>query len=248
MIENICLVIGILCLLYFLCIAFFVGHGTNFYFVWFLAGIFFIGIYIGFLSGILPIALPKWLSRILIMLFSLAAAFFMFAEGCIISGFFEKGVDNLDYIIVLGAQMKIDGPSRILKMRLDSACEYLIKNEKTKVVVSGGQGRDEHISEAQGMYEYLIAKGIAKDRIIQEDQSKNTHQNLIYSSTFLDKEKDTVGIVSNDFHIFRAVKLAKRAGYTQVYGIAAKSDPFLEANNMVREFLGLTKDFLMGNL
>ena len=90
--------------------------------------------------------------------------------------------------------------------------------------------------------------GIEKERIFREDKSKNTFQNLTFSAEFLDKETDSVGVVSNNFHVFRAVKIAEKAGYQNVCGIAAKGEPFLQINNMVREFLGVMKDFLVGNM
>ncbi|MCI8925750.1 MAG: DUF218 domain-containing protein, partial [Lachnospiraceae bacterium] len=73
-------------------------------------------------------------------------------------------------------------------------------------------------------------------------------QNLTFSAEYLNKETDSVGVVSNNFHVFRAVKIAQKAGYQNVHGIAAKGEPFLQLNNMMREFLGVMKDFLMGNM
>ena len=81
-----------------------------------------------------------------------------------------------------------------------------------------------------------------------ENQSKNTFENLVFSADYLNKEKDRVGIVSNNFHVFRAVRIAGKAGYENVYGIAARGEPFLQCNNMMREFFGVMKDFLMGNI
>ena len=98
------------------------------------------------------------------------------------------------------------------------------------------------------MFDYLAAKGISEDRIIKEDQSKNTFQNLTFSAEYLDKETDSVGVVSNNFHVFRAVKIAQKAGYQNVHGIAARGEPFLQLNNMMREFLGVLKDFFVGNI
>ena len=144
--------------------------------------------------------------------------------------------------------MKWNGPSKALQYRLDEAIRYLNENEESKVIVSGGQGPDEHISEARGMYDYLVSKGIDEERILMEDQSKNTFQNLTFSAEFLDKEKDSVAVVSNNFHVFRAVKIARKAGYKEVCGIAAKGEPFLQYNNMMREFFGVMKDFLFGNM
>jgi uncharacterized SAM-binding protein YcdF (DUF218 family) len=141
----------------------------------------------------------------------------------------------------------------LLKGRTNRASRFAWDQERAsgklvRYIPTGGQGPDEHISEAQGMYDYLIEKGISHDRIIMEDKSENTYQNLIYSAELLDKEKEAVGVVTNNFHVFRATKIAQKAGYEKVYGIAARGEPFLQYNNMMREFLGVVKDFLVGNM
>lgn len=242
------LLLGIVCLGYFICIAFFVGHGSNFYFIWLFLGLFAILWSILLKRGIWAQHFPRWFKRIFLLLVCIAGILFVIVETCIISGFSEKGPDGLDYLIVLGAQVKTNGPSKALQYRLDEAIRYLEENPDTQVIVSGGQGADEHISEAQGMYDYLVEKGVDPSRIIKEDQSRNTFQNLTFSAEFLDKEKNSVGVVSNNFHVFRAVKIAKKAGYQNACGIAAKGEPFLQYNNMMREFFGVMKDFLFGNM
>lgn len=240
--------LGIVFLLYFFCIAFLVGHGTNFYFIWLFLGIGFIVFSILLKRGFFAAHIPLWIRRLFVILVCIGGAVFIFVEGCIISGFSEKGQSGADYVIVLGAQMKSNGPSRALQYRLDAAIDYLNNNPASRVIVSGGQGADEPVSEAQGMYDYLVEKGIEKERIIKEDQSKNTFQNLVFSAEFLNKEKDSAAVVSNNFHVFRAVKIAEKAGYENVCGIAARGEPFLQYNNMMREFFGVVKDFLAGNM
>ncbi len=241
-------VFGILCILYFLCIAFLTGHGTNFYFIWLLFGTGAIVLALLVRKGIWAGHIPQWLRRTLVAAGCLLGALFLLIEGCILSGFWKKGPEGLDYLVVLGAQMKKSGPSRALQYRLDEAVRYLEKNPDTQVIVSGGQGKDEHVSEAQGMYDYLIKKGISPARIIREDKSANTFQNLTFSAKFFHRETDSVGVVSNNFHVFRAVKIARKAGLQKVYGIAARGEPFLQPNNMMREFFGVVKDFLVGNM
>lgn len=240
--------LGIVFLIYFFCIAFFVGHGTNFYFIWLFLGITAFVFSVLLKRGFWAEHIPLWFRRIFIILVCIGGAVFVIVEGCIISGFSMEGRSGLDYIVVLGAQMKASGPSKALQYRLDEAVRYLEENPDTLVIVSGGQGPDEHISEAQGMYDYLAQKGIASGRIIKEDKSRNTFQNLTFSAEFLDKEKNSVGIVTNNFHVFRAVGIAKKAGYKEVCGIAARGEPFLQYNNMMREFFGVVKDFLVGNM
>lgn len=240
--------IAIFCLGYFICIAFFVGHGTNFYFIWLFLGIGALAFAFLIKRGIWQSHVPLWLRRGFLTLICAGILLFLAVEGCILSQFSQKGPAGLDYLVVLGAQMKAGGPSKALQYRLDEACRYLAENEETKVIVSGGQGPDEPVSEARGMYDYLVEKGIDRERIILEDRSVNTFQNLTLSAEFLEKERDAVGVVSNNFHVFRAVGIARKAGYLRVYGIAAGGEPFLQINNMTREFLGVMKDFLAGNM
>ncbi len=245
---KLAVVLGVLFILYFLTIKIVAVHGTNFYFIWLIMGVALIGWAICMKKEILIPHIPVWIRRGFLILFVMGCALFVVVEGMIMSGFGAAGKDNLDYIIVLGAQMKAHGPSRVLKMRLDKACDYLAENPDTIVIVSGAQGNDEHVSEAQGMYDYLVEQGISPEHIIKEDQSRNTNQNINYSSAFLDKEKDSVGIVTNNFHIFRATHIAKKSGYADVCGIAAPSEFLMQANNMLREFMGVMKDFLVGNI
>lgn len=242
------IVMGILFLAYFLCIAFFVGHGTNFYFIWLLAGVGVILFALLWKKGVFAEYVPLLLRKIFIAGFCFALIIFLVVEGCILSGFNEKGTPGADYVIVLGAQMKKSGPSKALQYRLDAAITYADENPDAKIIVSGGQGPDEHISEAQGMYDYLVKQGVDPGRIIKEDRSENTFQNLTFSAEYLDKEKDSVAVVSNNFHIFRAMGIAKKAGYENVCGIAARGEPFLQFNNMMREFFGVVKDFFFGNM
>lgn len=246
--QVVLLILGILCLAYFLCIAFFVGHGTNFYFIWLFLGCGAILLSILIRKGIWEHRFPIWFRRIFVILICIGMSIFLIVEGFIISGFSKTAPDGLDYLVVLGAQMKTSGPSKALQYRLDAAIDYLAENPDTYVIVSGGQGSDEHIPEAQGMYDYLVSKGISPEKIVKEDQSKNTFQNLTFSAEYLDKDTDSVGVVSNNFHVFRAVKIARKAGYQNVHGIAARGEPFLQLNNMMREFLGVMKDFLAGNM
>lgn len=243
--HMIWMIIGILCVLYCLALAITGGTGTWFFLIWGIMGIAFT--LWGIFRGRIWHAMPHWLHITAGTLFLLMLAVFLFTEGCIISGFSKNTDKELDYIVVLGAQLKTTGPSRVLQYRLDTAYEYLTAHPDTKVIVSGGQGSNEPASEAQGMYDYLVKRGIEPGRIILEDKSVNTEQNIRFSKDFLQADTDKVGIVSNNFHVFRAVKLAKAAGYRNVVGIAAPATAFYLPNNMLREFFGVVKDFLMGH-
>jgi uncharacterized SAM-binding protein YcdF (DUF218 family) len=243
--HMIWMIVGILCALYCLALAITGGTGTWFFLIWGILGVAFT--LWGIFRGRIWHAMPHWLHITAGTLFLLMLAVFLFTEGCIISGFSKNTDKELDYIVVLGAQLKTTGPSRVLQYRLDTAYEYLTAHPDTKVIVSGGQGSNEPASEAQGMYDYLVKRGIEPGRIVLEDKSVNTEQNIRFSKEFLQADADKVGIVSNNFHVFRAVKLAKAAGYRNVVGIAAPATAFYLPNNMLREFFGVVKDFLMGH-
>lgn len=232
--KTFCFGIGSLCILYFLLLLLFVGLSTKFNYIWLAAGI--VLLLLGVMYAKNKIRLSVGVKKLVIAVAAIGIILFLNIEGLIVSGFFEKGEDNLDYIIVLGAQMKENGPSSTLKDRLDEAIDYLEDNPKTMVIVSGGKGSDEVISEAEGMKNYLVQNQIAEERILMENQSVNTNQNLKFSSEYINIEEDTVGIVTSNFHVYRSIKLAEKQGYREVCGIAAKSHKLLLPANMLREF------------
>jgi vancomycin permeability regulator SanA len=190
----------------------------------------------------------KWLTILVVVCVSVFLSSFLFIEGLILSGFANKNFQNLDYIIVLGSKIKESGPSLILKQRLDYAIEYLALNTETIVIVSGGQGHDEPVSEAVGMRDYLISVGkIDADRIVLENESFSTYENLFHSAKIVG-EGSTVGIITSNFHAFRAFKIAEQLEYKNVVSMPAPSDCFLLPTNLLREFLAVFKDLLVGNL
>ena len=166
----------------------------------------------------------------------------------ILGQFNAQAKQGADYVIVLGAWWKNDRPSYILQQRLDTAVKYLQANPETRVIVSGGQGSNEVISEAEGMAMYLENAGIDAERIIRENRSTSTNENLIFSSEYLDKAEDHVVLVTSNYHIFRAMKIAQKQGYIHVEGLAAPSYTAMVPNNLLREFFGVVKDFVVGNL
>lgn len=241
-------VLGIVCLLYCLSIFFFMGYGTTFFLIW---GAVAVG------CGVLALLLshrewlehiPKWLRVSFLVWVTIGLLLFGTVEGLILSQFRATPQPGADYVIVLGAQWKTDGPSYVLQKRLDAALKYLQDNPETLVIVSGGQGSNEPISEAAGMQSYLVAAGIGEERILLEDKSTSTCENLVFSGAFLDKANDSVVLVTNNFHMFRAGQIAEKQGYAHVEGLAAGSYPGMLPNNLLREFFGVIKDFMVGNL
>lgn len=182
------------------------------------------------------------------VLIGAAAVIFIIVEGLILSCFWEEAPAGADYCIVLGAQMKEHGPSDVLRRRLDRAIVYLEQNPDTKVIVSGGRGSNEPVTEAEGMADYLMKKGIDETRIIREELSVNTFSNLANSAELLDRRENSVAVVTNNFHMYRALAIARKMGYEKVSGLAADSYPGMVPNNLLREFFGVIKDFMAENL
>lgn len=241
-------VLSVLCLLYCFYIAFFIAYGTKFFLVWgFLAIAFGLLAYLMTKPSVLK-KIPRWFSALFVILCVIALVLFAVVEGMILGQFHAKPSAGADYCIILGAEWKANGPSYVLKKRLDAALAYLNENEGTKAVVSGGQGRNEVISEAEGMKQYLMEAGIEEERILVEDQSGNTYANLQNSKALIDAANSRTVIVTNNFHVFRALALAKKMGYQHLQGLAAESYPSVLPNNMLREFFGVMKDLVMGRI
>lgn len=155
---------------------------------------------------------------------------------------------NLDFIIVLGAH--VDGTRMTLALleRTRRACQYLRDNPRTKAVLSGGKGNGEIISEAQAMFEYLVERGISKDRLIKEEQSTNTKENLAFSLEKIGNKNVSVGVVTNNFHVFRGVAIARKCGFREVYGIPSRYRSWRLLIYVPREILAVIKDKIKGNL
>lgn len=239
---------GIGSFLYFIELMLILGPTTQFNYFWLIVSICFagLGILFCFAKGGLS-RLPKWLLFLIEGIVAVGCAIFIIVEAIIIL-WGSQTAGKADYVIVLGAKVNGTNPSLSLKARLDTAVEYLLKYPESKVIVSGGKGPDEGISEAECMYRYLIEKGIAPERIVMEDQSTSTKENLEFSGEFLDRKKDSVVLITNDFHVFRSVRIARKLGYTTVSGQAAPSLWYLVPTNYAREFLAVVKDFLFGNI
>ena len=239
-------IIGILCILYGIMVLM-IRSGTTFFVVWFALGAFFL--LLGFLvHNHLLEKLPKILRTLLLIAICAGILVLAVCEGFVLRGFGSRAPAGLDYLIVLGAQVREDGPSAVLKYRLDAAAQYLQENNSTICIVTGGKGAAEPFPEGQGMKDYLVKAGIPEDRIIVEDRALNTVQNIQYSMALMSSPNAPTAIVTNNFHVTRGLALARGQGLTDVYAIAAPSDPLFLPNNMLREFFGLTKDFLLGNL
>lgn len=116
------------------------------------------------------------------------------------------------------------------------------------MVVSGGQGADEMVSEAAAMKEYLLSRGLEEKRIVTEDRSSSTYQNLKFSKEILDKRFKTgytVMVATNDFHAYRARRIARDAGL-EAFALPARSVWYLAPNNYLREYLSIYNYIFIG--
>ncbi len=158
--------------------------------------------------------------------------------------------ERCDYIVVLGAKVNGTAPSRILSQRIDAAENYLLDHPRAVAVLSGGQGADEGISEAQCMFNELTARGIAPERLLMEDQSTSTWENLQFSLALLEEttgsRPEKLGIVSSEFHLHRAGMFADSCGVEAV-GIPGKTDnPVHLVNYFLREIAGVWHYIILG--
>lgn len=174
-------------------------------------------------------------------------ALFLVAEGFVLSGARTENREHADCLLILGAGVDGTVPSLTLQNRLDAALAYLNAHEEIPVVVSGGQGRGEALSEAAAMKQYLLAHGLPEHQIYMEDQARNTEENMAYSKKKMEQEgipHKTVAVVTSEFHLYRARKIAEAYGMKTV-GIAAETPYFiLRVNYFMREAFALLKQVI----
>ena len=156
-----------------------------------------------------------------------------------------------DYIIVLGAGLDNGRtPNFILQERLDAAIECIHENPTQYIVLSGGQGADEYLPESQAMSEYLQERGIDKEKIIEEDKSKDTNENLKYSKEKIEEhshkslDEVSVKIVTADFHAFRSSILAKKNGYVNFDNYSSTTVWYFIPSTYTREAFAVVKSVL----
>jgi uncharacterized SAM-binding protein YcdF (DUF218 family) len=158
---------------------------------------------------------------------------------------FSNGVPAKDpraqYAILFGAGLNGEAPSAALASRLNAAQSWLSDNPNSVVVVSGGQGAGESIPEAAAMFRWLTARGVPESRILIEDQSKDTEENVSYSAALLENSAGAsrgarVAVITNEFHLYRACRLVREAGFDPVAIPAETPYLWLKAAMYTREF------------
>jgi uncharacterized SAM-binding protein YcdF (DUF218 family) len=157
-----------------------------------------------------------------------------------------KGEDNggADYAIVLGAGVNGEEPSASLAARLRAAKEYAENNPDCLLIVSGGKGSGENISEAECMRRWLVRNGVDEARIIMEDRSERTEENLAFSREIILSREPVfdgrVCVITEIYHVTRAKLFARKAGFESVVSAWGWTGlPVLTANYYLREALGV---------
>lgn len=193
---------------------------------------------------------PLWL-KVLLGLVLAGVVTFGALFGAVLYGSHDHIRGDPQVMVILGCQVKPWGPSVLLQDRLDKALDYLEDHPDLTIVVSGGQGPDEPVSEARCMYDYLTEHGVDEAQILLEDQSHNTVENLRYTMDLLaeagcDTTADMV-VVSNGFHLTRVRMLWSRVcgGDYNLSTLAAPSSHVPSRLKMyIREPLALVKSFV----
>ena len=146
-----------------------------------------------------------------------------------VSGYADRPAGQEQVMIVLGAGLRKDKPSSLLRMRLDAAYAYAAQHPELLIVTSGGQGRDETVPEGTAMRDYLIQKGIDPARVLAETKSTSTEENFAFSLDILRgygvSEATPIVYVSNAFHCYRAGRYAEKAGFTSAAALPARTPP-----------------------
>lgn len=196
--------------------------------------------------------LPAVLWRVVVVLVCIGLAYFCFVEYFIIKNAHSDRDAGRDYLIVLGAAVYGDQPSLTLIRRLEGAKAYLDAHPDTIVIVTGGMGGGETITEAQAMYDWLTQHGVDPSRVLMEPKATSTLENLQFSFDLIrslgDEPQGKVAIVSSAYHLYRAKLMAKNLGVTDAAGVAAPWGYFfVMLNYFIREAFGVTHLWVFGN-
>ena len=195
--------------------------------------------------------LPAVLWRIVVLLTCIGLAYFCFVEYFIIKNARTDADAGRDYLIVLGAAVYGNQPSLTLVRRLEGTKAYLDAHPETVAIVSGGMGKGETITEAQAMHDWLIAHGVAPERLIMEPKATSTLENLTYAFDLIrergDEPAGRVAIVSSAYHLYRAKCMAAKLGAPDAAGVAAPWGYFfVMLNYFIREAFGVTHLWVFG--
>ena len=194
-----------------------------------------------------PVKVLRILVTICLILGLLAAGI---TEYFIIDASYGDPDEECQYFVVLGAKVRESGPSISLWDRIYGAAEYMYHHPNTIAVVSGGQGDDEPMTEALAMFKELVSLGIDSDRIWMENKATSTQENITFALDLIEENTgsrpSTLGVVSSEYHLFRASLIAKDCG-VEFVGIPAHTSRITQLiNHMMREVAGIWQYVILG--
>ncbi|MGG7079484.1 YdcF family protein [Clostridium sardiniense] len=242
------LILGIICLVYFAFVNLVFGYTTfsSFYLV---VGLIMIVYYFS-VKKLMQISWFKEIIKPLRILLIVGIIIFIVVEGMIIM-YPKKSVEKSDYVLVLGAGIRGENLTTTLRDRLNAAIKYMDEtNFKGDIIVSGGQGPGESITEAEAMRRYLVKEGINNDKIILENKSTNTFQNFKYTKEKVEDEEKIdivnadVTVITTDFHALRSSIIAKRNGYENIKFYSSNTEWYLVPSMYAREFFAFFKSLV----
>lgn len=193
----------------------------------------------------------KWLLRCFTALLLLGVLVVGGTEIAIYRASLGSPEKTAEFVVVLGAKVNPAGPSVSLWDRICAAFDYLDTHPDTIAVLSGGQGTDEPITEAECMYRELVALGIDPKRLWREEEATSTWENLQFSLDLIEEKTGTrptsLGVLSSEYHLLRASLLAKKCGVTEFIGVPAKTSRLSQAiNHFLREAAGVWHYLILG--
>ncbi|MDO4867185.1 MAG: YdcF family protein [Clostridia bacterium] len=241
--RSIYLILGAACFIYFLVIGGYSRFGLSISWIWPVLGALLIAAGLSTL-----IKLPPWVRWAWRGLLCLGLAALIALESLVISDMHATAPANLDYLVVLGARVNPEGPSPALTRRLNAVMACLDDHPNAVIIATGGKGPDEPISEAQCIHDELVRRGVDPQRIWVEDQSADTAENIANTKALIDRDDAAIGIITNNYHVWRSLRLAKRAGLVNAHGIAAEYTGPTLFHFMIREACSISVAFLKGRL
>lgn len=258
MISIILFIFGILCILYDFALIVtspgtFLDNLTSFSHIWTLIGGYhiFLGIYRKKNGHSFWKTWKKWIQVVVSVLMSFAAVFSIISLIFILNPKTIKNDESCDYLILLGGGIDKNGnlPKPVIN-RVETAAFYLQNHRETICVVTGGTLKWLPVAEAPHIKEELVQRGISSERILVEDKALDTIENFQLScellSEFTGKTKSEILdskiiVVTNYFHLRRAQRLAKRMGFSDIYGLGTECSSFRAVHNYLREILAYLK-------
>lgn len=171
--------------------------------------------------------------------------FLIFTASALVYSLYRQR-KNKDFIIVLGSRVYGDRVSPLLASRIDRALDFYREQEKKgrkppRLIMSGGQGPDEEVSEAYAMKKYCLERGLAEEDVLMEDRSTSTYENLKFSSQIIDSyglKNPQVLFSTSNYHVFRAALLAKSLGL-DYHGIGSRTRLYFSISAFIREYIGI---------